>query len=121
MNIYTHTREYKVPVLNRGQLLQFNYLCTRNVDIQPFVFVSTQLKGARLQQQVRLNFVWGIPVQTAAIRGLAICAYVVIMCGFRLLNVWLASGFSICVGLFAQFLGAAEYKFERWIWRLLAG
>jgi hypothetical protein len=121
LNIFNHRREYSVRVFNRGQVLQLSYLCTRNDDVQPFIFVDTQLKGARLKQQIRLNFVLGVPVQLAVIRGLAVCTGALLACGFWLDKVWWASAISIVVGLFAQFLGAAEYRLERWLWKLLAG
>jgi hypothetical protein len=120
-NIFNHRREYRVRVFNRGQILQFSYLCTRNDDVQPFIFVDTQLKGARLKQQVRLSFVLGVPLQIAAIRGLVMSAVTLLACGLLLHSVWWASGISIIVGLFGQHLGAAEYKAERWIWKVLAG
>jgi hypothetical protein len=60
---YYHSREYRVPVFNRGQLLRLEYLCTRpNDDVPPGVFVSTQLKGAKLNYQTRFNLVLGVPL-----------------------------------------------------------
>lgn len=119
---YYHSREYRVPVFNRRQLLQFNYLCTRpNDDQQPGVFVSTHLKGAKLRHQVRANLVLGIPIQLVIVRGLVIAALTFAVCGLWLRNVWLASGISMVAGLFAQHIGAAEYKVERWVWTLISG
>ena len=121
-NIYNHSREYRVPVLNRGQILQLTYLCTRPVDdAQPAVFVSGQLKGAKLKYQVRSNLVVGVPVQVAITRGLAVAGIVVVACGLSLQSVWAASGISMVVGLFAQLVGAAEYRGERWLRRLISG
>src|SRR5258706_5522175 len=49
---YDHSREYLLSVFNRGQVLQFTYLCSRpNDDLEPGVFVSTTLKGAKLKHQ----------------------------------------------------------------------
>jgi hypothetical protein len=60
LRIYNHSREYRVPVFNRGQVLRFNYLCTRpGDDTWPFVYMSTQLKGGKLVQQIRTNIVLG--------------------------------------------------------------
>lgn len=121
-DIYNHSREYRLPVLNRGQLLQFSYLCTRPLDdAPPAVFVATQLKGAKLKYQVRSNLVLSVPVQVALSRGLVIAAAVVVASGLSLRNVWAASGISMAVGLFAQLVGALEYKAERWLRNLITG
>jgi len=121
-NIYYHSREYRVPVLNRGQVLQLSYLCTRpNDDAIPAVFVSTQLKGATLKYQFRSNLVLGVPVQLAIGRGLVVASLVVVACALSLRSVWVASGISLVAGLCALLLGAVEYKAERWLRRLLAG
>jgi hypothetical protein len=120
--IYNHSREYKVPVLNRGQLLHFNYLCTRpNDDVTPGVFVSTRLKGARLEYQSRSDFLHGVPTQITRAHGVAIAILTAILCGYFLRDARYASAICILVGLFAQSLGAGEYKLRRWLWRLLAG
>jgi len=121
MEIYLHNREYLVPVLNRGQVLNFSYLCTRADDAQPGVFVSTQLKGARLFHEVRANFVWGVPIQRAVIRGLLASAVTLVLCGLFLRGTWEASGVCIVVGLFAQHVGAIMYQAERWISRIISG
>jgi hypothetical protein len=113
---YYHNREYRVPVLNRGQILHFNYLCTRpNDDIQPEVYVDTQIKGARLRRQNRSNMLYGVPVQIALIRGLIIALVIAVICGTAVHNVWIAIAISMLVGLSSQLLGIAEYKAERWM------
>jgi len=120
--VYNHSRDYRVPVLNRGQRLHFTYLCTRPADdAQPGVFVSTRLKGARLSYQVRSTLVLGIPVQIAAVRGSVLSVLVVIGCGLLVRDVWIASAICMSVGLFAQMVGAVQYKFERSVKRLIAG
>lgn len=121
-NTYNHGRDYRVPVFNRGQLLQHTYLCTRPADdVPPAIFLSMQLKGAKLKYQVRSNLVVGVPAQVAIPRGLVVAVLCVFVCGFSLGNVWAASGISMVVGLFAQLIGAAEYKGERWVRELIAG
>ena len=122
LNTYNHSREYRVPVINRGQVLRLNYLCTRPADdTTPFVFVSTALKGARLVQQFPTNRVFGVPVPLAAIRGSVISVLIVIGCGLFVRNVWIASAISMSVGLWAQMIGAFQYRSERWLRHLLFG
>lgn len=121
-NTYNHSRDYLVPVFNRGQLLQFSYLCSRPADdLVPGVFVSTQLKGAKLEQHVRAGFVLGVPLQTVIVRWVILSVFTVVACGFFLHKVWVGSLICMLVGLFAQYLGALMYKAERGIWNLFAG
>ena len=119
---YYHTREYRVPVFNRGQLLHLSYLCTRpNDDQTPGVFLSTQLKGARLVHQPRQAFTHGVPTQIALTHGFVIVLLTLALCWYFSRSVYTASFICMLVGLFAQSLGAVEYKLLRWFWKLLAG
>jgi hypothetical protein len=121
-NSYNHRREYHLPVFNRGQTLKFNYLCTRpNDDNVPGVFIDTQLKGAKLKYQARLNFVMGVPIQIAALRGLLISLVVLGLSAWKLHQIWATAAICMIVGLFAQALGAVEYKCERWLRNLVIG
>lgn len=121
-DIYYHNREYAIPIFNRGQVADMSYLCTRpNDDIQPFLFVSTQLKGVRLIHDQRQVLASGVPLQAALLRGLLTCLLTVLFCTVYLHRVWLASALCLIVGLFAQLIGAFEYKAERSIWKALAG
>lgn len=120
--IYNHSREYVVPVFNRGQLIQFTYLCTRpNHDDLPAVWVSTLLKGARLTFHARQTLTLGVPVPSAAIRGLVITLLAFVGCGMLVGNVWVASAIMMVVGLFAQIFGALEFKVERWFKGVMQG
>jgi hypothetical protein len=121
-DIYNHSREYHVPVLNRSQVLQLSYFCTRpGDDAPPTIFVSTQLKGAKLQHQLRSNVVIGVPVEVAAARGLVVAGVVFVVCGLYLRSVWAASGISMLTGLLAHLFGAIEFKAQRWLRNLIAG
>lgn len=121
-NIYSLSREYTVRVLNRGQLLHLNYLCTRpNDDLNPVIFLSTQIKGAKLKYQSRSNLVHGIPTQVAVVDGVSIAALTTIACGLIVHSPLVASIICVVVGLFAQSIGAVEYKLRTWLWKLLAG
>jgi hypothetical protein len=80
-----------------------------------------QLKGAKLKYQFRSNVVIGVPVQIATVRGLVVAGLVFVLCPLFLRSVWAASGVTMLAGLFAQLLGALEYKAERWLRNLIAG
>src|ERR1700674_363517 len=121
-NIYYNSREYDIPIFNRGQVVEMSYLCTRpNDDIQPLLFVSTQLKGVKLIRDERQVLASGVPLQAALLRGLLTCLLTVLFCTVYVHRVWLASTVCLIVGLFAQLIGTFEYKAERSIWKAFAG
>jgi len=121
-DIYYHAREYEIPIFNRGQIIELSYLCTRPADdAQPYLFVSTQLKGAKLVQDDRPLTAAGVPLQAALLRGILTCLLTVAFCTIFIHRVWLASVLCLMVGLFAQLIGALEYKAERAVWKALAG
>jgi hypothetical protein len=119
---YNRSREYTVPIFNRGQLLELNYLCTRpNDDLEPSVFLSTQLKGATLALRVRSHFVLGVPIQASLPRGLIVGLAAVVASAFLLQQAWVAGLIGFVIGLFAQLVGAMGYRAERWLRRVVAG
>lgn len=118
---YNSSREYLVPVFNRGQLLELNLLVTRLDDLQPAVFLSMQYPGARLALQNRSHFLMGVPVQASLPRGLGVAVAVVILSSLFIRQVWLACLIGVSVGLFAQFIGALVFKGDRWVRRVIAG
>ena len=121
LDIYNSSREYHVPVFNRGDLLEITYLCTRNDDVVPGIFVSTQLKGAKLSYQNRSNLIFGVPFHLAIVRGLVLAIITIVVCGVYVHNVWTAALINMMVGLSSSALGALAYKVERWTLKLLAG
>lgn len=125
-NEHAHDREYLLPVFNRGQKLRFSYLCTKpNDDNEPGVFVSTPMKGVRLKRLKNpyaiINPIWGVPIPAAVPRMLIVAVLVVVVCGLFVKNVWVASAVSMVVGLIGQVFGAAVYKVEKLLKRLIAG
>lgn len=123
---YNRSREYAVPVLNRGQKLRFTYLCTRpSDDEEPGIFISTPSKGIKLKRRknpyVLLRPIFGVPVPSALYRGLGASLIFVILFGLYAPNVWAASIGSMAFGLFAQPIGAVIYRLEKFVKSAVAG
>jgi hypothetical protein len=121
---YNHNREYLVPVLNRRQKLSFTFLCTKpNDDNEPGIFVTTPSKGVRLKRLklpfVVLNPIFGVPIPVALARAIGLAIVVVILCGFFMESIWMASLASMIFGLFGQVFGAILYRGERFVRDLL--
>lgn len=126
MNEYNHNREYSLPVLNRGQIIRFSYLCTNpNDDNEPGVYISTSSKGVRLKRQklpyLVLNPIFGVPIPAAIIRALFISVLVVIGTGLWIENIWLAAIICMFVGLTGQVFGAVAYRVERFVKNTVTG
>jgi hypothetical protein len=120
INEYNHNRVYRVPVLNRGQKLNFTFLCTKpNDDTDPGIFLSTISKGIRLKRLrtpfVILNPIFGVPIPASLARGLVIAMVVVILCILFVQTVWVAAVISMAVGLTGQIFGALLYRIERFV------
>ena len=119
---YNFRREYLVPVLNRGQRLSLQYVCTRPQDDQlPNVFINAPVKGVRLVHEPRVNFILGVPVELAAIPGMAMAVLISAASAAYLQSIWLTATLSVLAGLTALPNGALVYKASRRLWRMLFG
>jgi hypothetical protein len=124
---YSHRREYELPVINRGQKLRFQYLCTKPNDFSdnPGIYIHSPSKGIKLKQSsspsVVINPIWGVPVPVAIARALILSVLVVLACGIWIESIWAASIIAMVFGLSAQQFGALFYKAERFIWNSVAG
>ncbi len=122
LETYYHTREYEIPIFNRDQVADFSYLCTLpNVDTPPGVFLSTQIKGAKLILDNRPLSSFGVPLHIALVHGMVICILTLLSSATFVHRVWAAGLICLVVGLFAQPIGAHEYKAERFLWKALTG
>lgn len=120
--LYNHSREFIVPVFNRGQKLSFSMLCTRPNSVEPpLVFASTLLKGAKLQLKIKNNIFWNVPNNSALFRGLFITLTLALISGIATNNRWIGISIGTFAGLTAVLLGAALYKVEQWLKKLIAG
>ena len=121
LNRYNHEREYVVPAFNRGQKVFFTYLCTRPFDDRvPLVWVSTLTPGVKLKYNAHSNVVLGVPVTITLWRGLIVSVLAVTGCGLFLSNIWIAAIIAMIVGLTVHFIGALEYKVERYLWSVVS-
>ena len=121
-NEYNHHREYLLPVFNRGQVLEFRYVCTRPADDQPpFVFIDAPVKGVKLVHQFRTQLVLGVPLQKALGRGLVSALILSILSAVYLNSSWAVAAACLAAGLTAATIGALVYKGQRWLWNALFG
>lgn len=119
---YNHRREYVVPVLNRGQRVSLQYVCTRPHDDElPSVFINVPAKGVRLVHQQSVTFVLRVPVERAAIPGFTMAVLVSAASAAYFQSTWLAATVSLLAGCTVLLMGALLYKAGQKLWRKVFG
>jgi len=121
-NTYYHSREYLVPVLNRGQRAVFHFLTTvpqAHVAEGPLVWVDLLHPGAQISFRPLTPQIHGVPVRLAIRLGLFVCLMVLIATSVLLDEVWAAAFLCMVVGLFAQSVGAAAFRIGLFLKRII--
>jgi hypothetical protein len=117
---FRRERQYSISVLNRGQVLEFNYLVSVDrADRNPVLVVDMLYPGVSLEFQVMQQLVHGVPVSVALKLGLLLCFVVVGLSSYFVAEAWVAGLLCVIVGLFAQSLGAMVFKAFDWLRLLL--
>lgn len=120
---YNSSRQYRLPVFNRGQRIRLSYLCTHDTTAgdPPMIFVTGERKGTKLVQRPGALAMFGVPLKAAQGLGLMATVLAVLTSSWLELNVWLVGTISAVVGLFAQLFGAAIYRLLQRAKDMLAG
>jgi hypothetical protein len=121
-NTYYHSREYLVPVLNRGQRAVFHFLTTvpqAHVAEGPGVWADLLHPGAQVSFRPLTQQIHGVPVRLALPLGLILGLVVLVAASVWIEEVWAASLLCMLVGLFAQSVGAAGFRAAVFVKRLV--
>lgn len=109
--IYNHSREYLLPVFNRGQKFIATYLTTTVAGAQgPSVWLEVLHQGVRAQYRLLVPQVHGVPIKIAVSAGLVVCAALLAVASATLSEPWAAASICLVAGLFAQSIGAFAVK-----------
>lgn len=110
-DLYNHSREYVVPVLNRGQRVLMTYLTTvPNGTEGPSVWLDMLHKGVRVRYRPLVLKVHGVPIKIAVAVGLAAAVATLALTSLFLAEPWAAGAICLLVGLVAQSIGAWLYR-----------
>lgn len=110
-NTYNHSREYVVPILNRGQRAVMTYLTTVPGGAQPpGAWLDMLHEGAKVQFRQEVPQVHGVPVRLAISVGIVACVAVLVAASFILSEPWAAAAICMVFGLFAKSVGAFLYR-----------
>ena len=121
LNIYNSSREYVVPILNRGQSIRITYLNSAKGTAPPSVWLFVTQKGVKLKFQVPKNQILGVPQGQAALFGVFIGVAVLIALSLSIQEQWLAASIAMIYGLVAQLPGAYAIKLIRRAKELIGG
>lgn len=117
-DVYWHSREYIVPVLNRGQRAVFSYLTSiPQGDEPPLAWVDLLHKGTQLIFREPAQEIHGVPVRLALPIGLLVCIGILLLVATFVQAPWAAGLACLLAGLFAQSLGAGLYRAARFLRR----
>lgn len=113
---YNHSREYIVPVLNRGQRVVMTYLTTVPGGVQaPGAWLDMLHEGAKVQYRQVVPQIHGVPVRLAISVGIVVCLAVLVVASYTITEPWAAAAVCMVFGLFAQSVGAFMYHGLRFI------
>ncbi len=115
IDLHSRQREYLIPVMNRGQIVRFQFLNTAQSEKQPSIWLDVLHKGVKLKFRIPQNQVFGVAQNHAALIG--------VIFGFILIggivafidSVPIAALTALVYGFVAQLPGALVIRG----WRLL--
>lgn len=122
INTYHHSREFLIPVLNRGQKLLVRFLVTApNAPQGPAIWMESLHPGLKLKYAPNHNQILGVSVKITVSMAIFISLLTFFICMFFTSEVWIAASLCTFVGLFAQHIAAVIYKICRPVYSALLG
>lgn len=106
IELYSRQREYLIPTMNRGQVIRFSFLNSAQYQKQPSIWIDILHKGVKLEFRISHSKVFGVSQPLAALVGLLIGIFVVVLINFNINSIWLATSITFIYGLIAQIPGA---------------
>lgn len=118
---YLNTRrDYQIPVLNRGAVVSFILLLTRDDALQPEVQLACDHMGVRVVHQPPVWALWGIPMKHGVVTGLILGLALVLLLS-RLISSPVLAGLSAwSIGVLSSLIGVGILRTWRWLVRLIA-
>lgn len=105
-DVYGQRREYLIPVLNRGQLIRFQYLNISKSEKQPNIWLEIVHPGVVLKFRRPQNQIFGVPLPMAALAGVLLGLLFATLLYAYSPYVWLIAFGSLFFGFIAQVPGA---------------
>lgn len=113
-------RDYKLPVLNRGDKVDFSLLTTSLKEKQPVITVNCDHPGVKMKYAVVFNKLFGESQIHSALLGTLIAVLICILIICFLNNRFIAILLAFLIGLFASLLGVFLLKIYKFIYKILS-
>ena len=116
-NMFWQRREYRIPTMNRGQIVRVTYLNAPSREV-PTITLSLVHKGVRLMQRAPQGVVqelMGVPVPRATGVGTLFALPVLVLVSSVVDIVWLAAVVSMVYGMAVSFAGVVAIRIGQWI------
>lgn len=117
VTMFRHNREYRIPVLNRGQRVLIRYLTTVEPGADgPSVWVDMLYPGVQIVFRPVAPEIHGVAVKVALPLGLLACLVLVGLVSVFVSQIWVAAVVCTLAGLTVQVIGAwlvRGFKFLR--------
>jgi hypothetical protein len=111
---YYHDRAYDIPVLNRKQTVELQYLVAcDSPGSSPGVWVETLHEGVKFRFRTNQQMIFGAPMRIATNIGIAISLIVFMVMSLAFTSVWVVGATSLLAGLMCMFIGAWAYRLIR--------
>lgn len=116
--IYTR-RDYKIPVINRGDTIEITLLTTNFNNQRPVLYASTEQKGVKLKYYLEPIKLLGVSQLSSTLIGLIASILICIPIYSIISNTTLIIVLTLLNGWIASLYGVLILKFNNWIKKLL--
>jgi len=108
-------RDYKIPVINRGDIIEITLLTTNFNNQRPVLFVSSEHIGVKLKYYIEPIKLMGVSQISSSFIGLIISIVLCLLINFFVFNKSAVIFLSLFNGWIATFYGIAILKIIKWI------
>ena len=120
--IYWGQREYLVPVLNRGEKIQFEYVnIAKDINKQPEIWMSINHKGLVLRFRIPQPEILGVSHRRASLVGIGACAILIVAGTYSSSELLVTAVVAFILGVFVLVPGAILIKSGSWLIRKVIG
>jgi len=115
--IYTR-RDYKIPVINRGDVIEITLLTTNFQNNRPVLFVTTEHKGVKLKYYIEPIKMMGVPQTPSVLAGMIASLILCVPLFYYVKNIPLLLALSLLNGWIASLYGVVILRIFKRIQRL---
>jgi len=116
--IYTR-RDYKIPIINRGDTIEITLLTTKFNTQRPVLFVTSEHKGVKLKYYIEPIKLLGVSQLTSTLLGLIISVIICVPIYYFINDKTLIIALTLLNGWIASLYGVMILKINNWMKKIL--